>query len=46
MILQGNQGTYMFFSDTDDDDDGEEEEEDADADPALPRYQPRLIPVY
>ncbi|XP_037410958.1 uncharacterized protein LOC119274371 isoform X2 [Triticum dicoccoides] len=44
---QGNQGTYMFFSDTDDeDDDDEEEEEDADTDPALPHYQPRIIPVY
>ncbi|XP_048561333.1 uncharacterized protein LOC125542364 isoform X1 [Triticum urartu] len=43
---QGNQGTYMFFSDTEDEDDDEEEEEDADADPGLPHYQPRLIPVY
>ena len=46
-MLQGNQGTYMFFSDTEDEDDEEEEEEeDANADPALPRYQPRLIPIY
>uniref|UniRef100_M8AUM3 E3 ubiquitin-protein ligase MARCH8 n=1 Tax=Aegilops tauschii TaxID=37682 RepID=M8AUM3_AEGTA len=46
-LFLGNQGTYMFFSDTEDeDDDDEEEEEDAGADPALPRYQPRLVPVY
>ncbi|EMS55608.1 hypothetical protein TRIUR3_08435 [Triticum urartu] len=45
-LFLGNQGTYMFFSDTEDEDDDEEEEEDADADPGLPHYQPRLIPVY